>query len=85
MKLDLLDRKLLYALDGNARLSISDLSRLMRYGRDIVDYRVSRLFKEGVILRAGVVVDPYRIGLTLFKTYLRLNNNRTRCAQHVGT
>ena len=81
IKLDALDRKILYTLDGNARLSISDLSRRVRHGRDIVDYRLTRLFNEGVLVRASAVIDPYQLGLTLFKTYVRLNNNRTRCSE----
>jgi DNA-binding Lrp family transcriptional regulator len=81
IKLNLLDKKILYALDCNARISISDLSKAMRHGRDIVDYRMKRLLDEGVIVRAGAVVDPYQLGQTLFKTYLRLNNNRKRCLE----
>lgn len=80
-KLDMLDKKILYALDCNARISISDLSKAMRHGRDIVDYRLKRLFDLGIIVRAGAVVDPYQLGQTLFKTYLRLNNNRKRCLE----
>lgn len=78
MKIDALDRKILAVLDVEARLSISDISRRVRHGRDIVNYRIERLFSEQVLLGTHAVVNPYCLGLTLYKTYLRLKNNAKR-------
>ena len=77
-QLDALDRKLLYELDLNSRQSFSDLARKVRQGRDRVEYRVERLVKEKVIRGFTTSVNLYRLGLTIYKTYLRLRNNRER-------
>ncbi len=78
VKLDRLDRKILLSLDHNSRISLSDLSRQLRLGRDIVSYRIDRLRREGVIKAFVATVNPYRIGFSIFKTYLRLNADRSR-------
>lgn len=76
--LDALDRKILAELDRNARIGISELSRRMRHGRDIIDYRLQRLFDSGTILQSSAVTNPYALGFTLFKSYLKLRNESRR-------
>lgn len=74
-KLDQLDRKILANLDRSARQSTSEIARTVRHGRDIVAYRLERLYAEEVILRARAILNPYALGLTIYKTYLKLRNN----------
>ncbi len=76
-KLDALDRKLLWELDQNSRQAVSELSRKLRHGRDIVAYRMRRLWSEGVVLRAAAIVDPFQLGYSIYKSYLRLKNKPT--------
>lgn len=76
--LDALDRKILFELDCNSRQSFSDLARKVRQGRDRVEYRVERLVDLGVIRSFNAVVNIYKLGLTIYKTYLRLKNDRSR-------
>lgn len=78
MKLDRKNRKLLHELDKNARLPISRLAKALKLGRDLVDYRVNRLVDTGVIRAFSVQIDPYRLGLTIYKVYLRVENLTTR-------
>lgn len=78
LKLDHLDRRLLYELDGNSRQSASELSRKLREGRDRVEYRLTRLMREGIIKRCAAVLNPYRLGITNYKSYLKLERNRRR-------
>jgi DNA-binding Lrp family transcriptional regulator len=78
-KLDHLDYKILALLDVDVRCSTSDLARRVRHGRDIVQYRVERLFREGIVRSTQAVVNPYRMGYTLYKTFMRLKNNQQRC------
>lgn len=76
--LDRLDRRILFELDRNSRRSFSDLSRAIRQGRDRVEYRTQRLVDEKVIRRFTTSVNLYRLGFTIYKTYLRLENNKAR-------
>lgn len=78
VKIDIKDRKLLFELNSNSRQSLSDLSRRLALGRDLVAYRVKRLEDEGVITKYTTIINPYRLGFTLFKSYLRLRNNPER-------
>ncbi len=78
VRVDTLDRKLLYELDSDSRQSLSQLARVLREGRDRVSYRVERLVREGVIRQFTVVINPYRLGYTLYKTYLKVSKQRGR-------
>lgn len=71
MNLDRLDRRLLHELDRSARISAAELGRKLRLGSDLVDYRIRRFVKDGIIARFSPVIDPGRLGLTIYKTYVR--------------
>lgn len=76
MHLDTLDRRILNALDRNARLSLSELSRFVRQGRDRVSYRVERLIGEGIIEGFRAAVNSYSLGCAIYKSYLKLGGKR---------
>lgn len=76
--LDRLDRRILYELDYDSRQSLSALARKVRQGRDRVEYRLERLTADGVLRQCSVTINPYRLGLTLYKTYLKVEKNRAR-------
>lgn len=78
IRLDALDKKLLYELDSDSRQSLSQLARALREGRDRVAYRVERLVREGAIRQFTVTINPYRLGYTLYKTYLKVSKERGR-------
>src|SRR5271157_6538895 len=60
--MDKLDLRLLYYLDLNARMSISDIARGMHLSKQAVTYRLSRLEKEGIILGYAAVIDTAAVG-----------------------
>jgi DNA-binding Lrp family transcriptional regulator len=76
IRLDALDRRLLYELDHGARQSFSELARTVKQGRDRVEYRVQRFFDLGIIRNTTVVVNIYKLGFMIFKTYLKIENRR---------
>ena len=76
--LDALDRKILFELDCNSRQSHSELARKVRQGRDRVEDRVERLVDQGYIRSFNAVINLYKMGLTIYKTYFRLKNDRKR-------
>lgn len=77
-QLDAFDRKILFELDCDSRQNISQLAKRVRLGRDLVSYRIDKLQENGVIKRFAGMVNPYKLGMTVYKTYLKLEVNRDR-------
>lgn len=75
-RLDVLDKKLLYELDNDSRQSLSQLARTLRQGRDRIGYRLERLIEEKVVKQCTVTINPYCLGYTLFKTYLKVSKRK---------
>ena len=73
-KLDLRDKKLLFELDKNSRVSLSELARKLRTSKEVVHYRLNNLIKNNIILKFHTVPATYRLGLTAYKIYLRLSD-----------
>ena len=58
VKLDKKDKKILQALDKDARLSIADISRKTGIQRDSVLYRINKMKKQKVIRFFHTVLNP---------------------------
>jgi len=74
VKLDIIDKKLLYELDLNARQPVSAISRKIGKSKETVNFRLRRLVKEGVIGSFYTVFDAARMGNFYFKIYLKFKN-----------
>lgn len=85
ISLDNLDKKILYLLDHNARLTFSELARTLKQGRDRVEYRIKRLEELGVISGYKTIVNLSKLGLTLYKTYLRFGGEESRRRKFIAT
>lgn len=83
VELDKLDRKILYELDLNSRRQLSQIAKILHIGRDRLKYRIEKLKEQGVIKKFTVTTDPYKIGLTIYKTYLRLENNKPKIKEFI--
>ncbi|MCB0351938.1 MAG: Lrp/AsnC family transcriptional regulator [Bdellovibrionales bacterium] len=83
-ELDLLDRKILFELDCNSRRSLSEISRKVGLGRDLVSYRIEKLQDLGVVKRFHAIINPYKLGLTVFKTYLKLHSQKGKWREFVS-
>jgi Lrp/AsnC family leucine-responsive transcriptional regulator len=81
ISLDAYDRKILFELDCNSRRSLSEVSRRVRLGRDLVEHRLERLHKQGVLRACRALINPYKLGYTIYKTYLKLEPIRDRWSQ----
>ena len=73
-KLDDWDRKLLYELDKDASISLSNLSRIIGRSKEFVAYRIKKLEEEKVINGYTAIVDMSRLGFFTFRVYLRFQN-----------
>jgi DNA-binding Lrp family transcriptional regulator len=84
MHLDRLDRRILYKLDCDSRIPLSELARSVKLGRDLVSYRIERLRSIGVLNKCTALVNPYKLGFTVYKTYLKLEAHRSRWSEFVS-
>jgi len=72
--LDDKDKKILYALDVNARQSASEIGKKIGLSKHIVTYRIKKLRNEGIIQKLYAVLDTAKLGFTTYKAFLRLQN-----------
>jgi len=73
-KLDLKNRKILFELDKNSRISLSGLAKKIRLSKEVVFHRINNLVRERVILRFQTVISTYRLGYQSYKLYFKLQN-----------
>lgn len=58
------DVRLLVALEENARLPLSKLSKKVGLSRDAVKYRMERLIRHKILLKFTTIVNPPNFGFT---------------------
>ncbi len=78
IRLDNVDKKILYELDCNSRQPSSKIARKLRISRDVVNYRIKKLQDDGIITKFIAIVNPIKFGYYTFKTYLKLENKKER-------
>jgi DNA-binding Lrp family transcriptional regulator len=72
--MDILDHKILYQLDLNARQSTKTIAKKVESNKDTVNYRIHRLIKDGVISGFTTHIDIAKIGYNNIKTYVRFQD-----------
>jgi Lrp/AsnC family transcriptional regulator, leucine-responsive regulatory protein len=75
INLDKIDRRILYELDKNARISDSKLAKLVNRSRESVRYRINKMQKQGIIVEFLTSLNPAKTGYLFYKLYLQLRNN----------
>lgn len=73
-KLDLLDKKILYELDIDARQPITVLSKKLHKDRNIIEYRIKRLQEKGIIKNFVTLLDAGKLGLMVWNVYLEFQD-----------
>jgi Lrp/AsnC family transcriptional regulator for asnA, asnC and gidA len=71
-KIDLKDRKILFELDHNARISISEISKKIKLTKGGVVYRLKKLEESGVIKNYYTVIDTFKIGYICVRYLIKL-------------
>ena len=74
IKLDVKDRKILYELDVNSRQTNSEMAKKVGLSKQVVGFRIKRLIKENLISFFYSVIDISKLGFTVHKNFLRLQN-----------
>ncbi len=62
LELDVKDRKILYQLDLNSRQSLNTIGSNVRLTKTVVQYRIDRLIKTGIIKNFYTSIDFYKLG-----------------------
>ncbi len=62
LKIDVKDRKILYQLDLNSHQSLNTIGLNVRLNKTVVQYRIDRLVKTGVIKNFYTSIDFYKLG-----------------------
>ncbi|MBI4454243.1 Lrp/AsnC family transcriptional regulator [Candidatus Woesearchaeota archaeon] len=74
MKHDKKDWKIIYQLSLDARQSISKIAKKIGLSQQSTDYRIKRLEKLDVIKGYYTCIDISKIGYSIFKIYIKLQN-----------
>ena len=73
-KLDIKDRKILLALDMDARKPDSSIAKIVGLSKQLTNYRIKRLEKLKLIESYYPVIDHTKLGLQLYRIALKLEN-----------
>ena len=74
LKLDLKDRRIIYELDINSRQSNSKIAKKVGLSKQVVSFRIRKLIKEKIISFFYTIIDISKLGFTVHKNFLRLQN-----------
>ncbi|MEK6959643.1 MAG: Lrp/AsnC family transcriptional regulator [Nanoarchaeota archaeon] len=74
MTLDLLDRRLLYELDLNARQPLSVLTKKIHVSRNVLIYRLNRLRESGIIKNSFAEINSIALGYKTFRIFIKIGN-----------
>jgi Lrp/AsnC family transcriptional regulator, leucine-responsive regulatory protein len=74
IKLDSYDRKIIFELDKNARITTTTLGKKTRKSKQFVDYRIKRLEETGVLSKYITVIDYSRLGYQSIRIYFKFHN-----------
>ncbi|MBI4453475.1 Lrp/AsnC family transcriptional regulator [Candidatus Woesearchaeota archaeon] len=74
VKIDVKDRKIISALDMDARMPLTELAKKVGLSRQVVEYRIKRLKEEGVILGAKAVFDSATVNYKWYRVAFRMLN-----------
>ncbi len=72
VKLDMKDRKLLYELDINSRLSAAQLARKVGISKQGCTFKINNLVRKGVITSFPTVMNIALMGYLSFRLYFKL-------------
>ena len=75
IKLDKKDKKLIYFLSKNARMSHTQLSHKIGLSKNAVKYRIERLQKEGIITDFSAIIDLGALKCGTFTMLMKINED----------
>jgi DNA-binding Lrp family transcriptional regulator len=76
--LDLWDKKIIYELDKDARVSYSQIAKKIGKNKSFVINRINSYFKNKIFLQYLAVVDTSKLGYLVYDIYLKVINNEKK-------
>ncbi len=76
VKLDKVDREILFELDKNCRIPIAQLAKKLKKPRETIVYRINNLTSKGIIRKFVTTINPCKLGYKIYKIYLQLENSK---------
>ena len=73
LQLDSYDRKILFELDKNARITATQIGKKIRKSKQFVDYRIKKLESSGVLTGYVTVIDYSRLGYQSIRIYFKFH------------
>lgn len=74
MTLDKTDYKILYNLDYNGRISLSELAQNVNLSKQNINYRLKKLSQSKVLLGFMTMIDIHHLGYLTYRIYFRFKN-----------
>jgi len=68
------DRKILYELDLNCRQSNTQIGKKVGLSKQVVDYRIKRMEKEGIITGYWTAINSFKLGYQVFRIYIKFQD-----------
>lgn len=77
------DKKIIFELDKNARLSGSQIAKKLKYSPEAVNYNIRKLEKQGIITDRITVTDFSRLGMSHYKFNLKFSHLNDKIREEV--
>lgn len=74
LKLDSFDKRILFELDKNARITTTQIGKMIRKSKQFVDYRIKKLEEAGILKGYITVIDYSRLGYYSVRIYFKFRN-----------
>ena len=72
--LDTKDKRILLELDRNSRQPISMIAKKVGLSKEVVNYRIKRQIEKGIIKGFHAIIDPSKIGYTVYRIFIKFQN-----------
>ena len=72
--MDIKDRKIVYELDKNSRISYSKIAKATNTSQETVRYRVNALLNKGIIQKFLTILNTTKLGNSYYQIMLKLQN-----------
>lgn len=72
-KLDLVDKKIIYELDFNSRMSLSELAKKVGISKQVAKYRLENFQKRKIILGFNTDINASKLGLEIYMVYFKFH------------
>ncbi len=82
-QLDLLDKKIMYELDLNARAPVTEIAKKVRASKETVNFRIRRLLKESYIKNFYTIFNTSKLGKFYYKVFVKLYNTTQQIEQEI--